>query len=361
MRALLLLFALAACDGGTHRYWGCELCDSHIDAPTICNPVSQVGCSLGEKCTWIVDQTTPQYVGHSGCVPDGTAAVGAACMYGAAGATGYDNCTRGAVCSAFAQPGSAGVCEQICDNQGGIPMCNAMHGCVAEPPLFSTGATSPAAAGVCETACDPLTDNDFDGSGSALTRTGSACGSAADVGCYGLPSAGTPPMTVFTCMPERNYTRSLRHRAECTIVTGCADASDGSIYVNSCNQGYEPLLRESTSVSTAVCVAFCKPLDCYAGNCGSSNANRLGAAPHRCTTADAVGTFGSDEECEYLWAQELNAGQWLPSQYSDAVGICVDHAAYGLPSCATLPLHGSGSGYDAVKLGCVSSQTAGLP
>jgi hypothetical protein len=361
VRVWLLLFALAAACGGdggsTVICFGCSF-DSSIDngGSTLCSPLSQTGCQANEKCTWIVDATVPQYVGHIGCVPDGTALIGAACMYGAAGATGYDNCAKGGVCSAYETPMTAGVCKQICDDQGGNPMCDSTHACVTDPMLFSTGATSPQAAGACEPTCDPLADNDFDGSGSAFARTGSACGSAEN-GCYGMPKT-SPPATAFTCMSDLNYTIPLRHRSECTSATECADR-DGTIHINSCNQGYEPLLNESTGNSTIVCVALCAPLDCYMGSCGSNDENRLGSAPHRCNSSDAVGSFGSDEECQYLWAHELGI-QWLRSAYSDSVGICVDHAAYGWPSCKDVPLHGSGSAVDAVALGCVSSQTAGL-
>ena len=266
-----------------------------VEPPPICSPLLQVNCQPAEKCTWLIDETVPHLIGHIGCAPEGTAAIGAPCMFGAPGATGFDNCAKGSVCSAFASPGEPGTCKAICDNAGGTPMCDAAHACVAEFPLFNTGAASPAAGGVCEPACDPLADNDFDGPGSALSRSGSACGSAEN-GCYGIPSEGTPPRTQFWCAPELHYTTPLHHRTECTTATGCA-ATDGSIFVNSCNQGYEPLFRESTAVSTAVCVAFCKPLDCYAGNCGSGNANSVGAAPHRCANPDALGSFGSGEEC----------------------------------------------------------------
>ena len=387
MRAWLWLALAAACstsacgdDGGyTAICLGCSL-DSGTDGRLhdFCDPLTQTGCYADEKCTWIVDATLPQYVGHIGCVPDGAAHLGAGCMYGAAGATGYDDCARGAVCSGYAQPGLAGVCKQICDIQGGNPVCDATHSCVQERFLFSSGSTSPAAAGLCEQTCDPLADNDFDGSGSALARTGSACGSA-DIGCYGLPSGGTAPRTAFTCMPERNYTASLRHRAECTTATGCAD-ENGEIYVNSCNQGYLPLFRESTAVSTAVCIAMCAPLDCYAGHCGSGDVNRIGAAPHRCTTPDALGTFGSDESCEYLWREEVDGQDtWLPSANSNAVGFCFDHSQYlydpsggnnptiPYPSCEQLQLHASGSDrtmpltyFGAVDFGCVSTTTGGV-
>ena len=361
-----LVLLLAAC-GNQMQFHGDDIVDSHPGdvVPTTCNPVTQTGCNPSDKCTWIIDQTVPIYVGHIGCVPDGTAPVGSACEFGAAGATGFDNCAKAGVCSAFASPETPGTCKQICDNAGGNPMCDASHVCAAYSKLFSTGVSSPAAAGVCDVACNPLTDNDFDGSGSASHKTTSTCGSATNIGCYGLPSGGTPPATGWTCTGDINASLDgtdlgLRHRAECTTSTGCAD-TDGTIYVNSCNQGYLPLLRESTAVSTTVCIAMCAPLDCYAGNCGSNNVNRIGAAPHRCANPDAVGTFGSGEECQYLWARELDgSGHWLPSPTSNSVGFCVDHDAYGMPRCEDLPLHGSGSALGAVDLGCVSTTTGAV-
>ena len=369
---LFALVAASACGEAPERPHGCDLCDAPpADSPRACNLLSQAGCLPGEKCSWIVDATTPTYVGHIGCVPDGTGAIGAACMYGAAGATGYDSCQKGAVCSAYLEPGTAGVCNAICDDQGGAPMCGATQACVTDRKLFVTGDASPPAAGECLPSCDPLADNDFDGWGSAFSRTGSACGSA-DIGCYAVPSGGTAPATAFVCMRDRNHGTQLVHRTECTSSTHCTDTSN-EIYVNSCSQGYLPLSRESTAVSTTVCIAMCAPLDCYAGNCGSNNTNRLGAAPHRCASSDALGAFGSGEECQYLWAWEVDGlGRWLPSPYSDAVGFCFDHSKYQydsnldgtpdttLPACEDLPLHGSGSAFDAVSLGCVSSQTAGL-
>ena len=191
----LFVGLLAACGGGSDKTKIKVVDSGDDDAIGQCSPLTQAGCATGEKCTWIIDATTPMYVGHIGCEAAGTAAIGAACTFGAAGATGFDNCVGGAVCSAFGTPGTNGTCKQICDNQGGMPMCDASHVCVQYARLFSTGPTSPAAAGVCDVACDPLADNDFDGSGSALTRTGTVCGSAT-VGCYGYPSFGTPPACV---------------------------------------------------------------------------------------------------------------------------------------------------------------------
>ena len=381
----LFVGLLAACGGGSGDK-KIKVVDSSVDTtgPMTCNPLTQAGCNTGEKCTWIIDATTPQYVGHIGCVMDGTAAVGAACMFGAAGSTGFDNCAKGGVCSAFGTPMTAGTCKQVCDNQGGMPMCDANHVCVTYSRLFSTGATSPAAAGVCDLACNPLDDNDFDGSAGSATKTGNTCGSNYQIGCYGIPSRGTPPATGWSCTGDINSNpdANLRHRAECTTATGCAD-TDGTIYVNSCNQGYLPLFRESTAVSTAVCIAMCHPLDCYNGNCGGTgNPNRLGQAPHRCSNPDIATGVGANppvttagrEECEYLWSEELDgSGNWLPSPTSNSMGFCFDHGMYqydsnndgtpdtNLPGCETLALSGSDTTmFYAVDLGCVSTTTAGI-
>ncbi|HEY5920513.1 MAG TPA: hypothetical protein VIV11_02530, partial [Kofleriaceae bacterium] len=276
--------------------------DAPADASGACNPLTQAGCNVGDKCTWLLDALAPQYVGHIGCAPGGTGAVGDPCMYGAPGVTGYDNCQRGLVCSNYR--GGTGTCKQICDQQGGSPMCSAGNVCVVYSGLFSTGVTTPAAGGVCDTSCDPLADNDFDGSG-ALTKTGTTCGTATSSGCYGYPSFGTPPVTGWSCTTDIHELVAqpigLRHRVRCTDINGCADPGP-VIYVNSCNQGYLPLLRESTTVSTAVCVALCKPKNCYSGNCGTANVDRLGDMPHRCNDTDAVGTFdttANGEHCRY--------------------------------------------------------------
>jgi hypothetical protein len=395
--ALGALFAglIAACGGGSDSKKTIVVVDSGgTDAPLTCNPLMQTGCAATEKCTWIIDATTPMYVGHIGCVPDGSAAVGGSCMFGAAGATGYDNCTKGGVCSAFGTPGNQGTCKQVCDNQGGAPMCDANHVCVTYSKLFSTGATSPAAAGVCDLACNPLADNDFDGSAGSNVKTGTTCGSNYQIGCYGIPSQGTPPATGWSCTGDINSNpdKNLRHRAECSTATGCAD-TDMTIYVNSCNQGYLPLFRESTAVSTAVCIAMCKPADCYdgaGGHCGVGSSqgiyiNQPGAAPHRCHLPDiSVGVGSSSisktESCEYLWREEVDgSGNFLPSATSDTMGFCYDHQQYSydptggnnptvkLPDCQQLQLKGSGSDatmpltyFGAVDFGCISTTTAGI-
>ena len=232
------------------------------------------------------------------------------------------------------------------------------------------------AAGVCEPPCDPLADNDFDGAG-PLGKTGSACGSGE--GCYGFWSATTP--SAFGCGPASNP--DLVHRSACTAANGCFGDLD------SCAPGYEPLVVDATGSTSYVCRALCQPADCSAGACGSASANRIGTAPHRCNTTDALGTFTNpDASCVYGWWFERGSdGSVHASPYSDTTGLCLEHAnrylrdATGMyrsttpwPACDTLPLTASGSscygalgsgsadtsGCTAADFGCVSTIAGGV-
>ena len=392
----LLVGLLVACGGGGDSKKIVLPDTGTTDAPMACNPLTQAGCAAGEKCTWLVDALMPQYVGHVGCAPDGTANVGDACMYGAAGTTGYDNCKAGSVCSHYTSM-TPGVCKQLCDQQGGMPACDSEHVCVTYASLFETGDSTPNAAGVCDLACDPLLDNDFDGSGQVLQGAGKVrramkCGTDPKVGCYGFQSGGTPPATGWSCTNDFNYDTAqptgLRHRVQCTATNTCTVPGQSYGYTNSCNQGYLPLLHESSMVSTTICVALCRPLDCYSGNCGANNVNRQGSANDGCRSSDrvsATGTFDNandangGEHCTYDWLFEIDQqGNFLRSPTSDTVGFCYNHKVFKydsngdntadleLPSCGMLGSGNGGSGggsdasmpltyWTALDLGCVSS------
>jgi hypothetical protein len=432
-----LLVALGACGGDDKPH---ITLDAGSGATT-CDPLKQTGCPANEKCTWLIDAIAPNYVGHLGCAPidSGAAAAGAQCQYKGQGTDGYDNCDKGLVCgnyrgghcpptgaractkSADCNPGelcnddnlcatrcltdndcngatcleNTDICKPICDQleNAGNAACDTAHACVIYSGLFSTGDTTPPAAGVCDLKCDPFADNDFDGSGTVSAKTGTTC--AANQGCYGYPSYGTAPKTAFTCTRDINRSVAqplgLRHRVQCTEDNKCA-APGPKVFTNSCNQGYLPLLRESTTVSTTICVALCDPLSCYNGNCGTQDVNRVGRAPNRCNANDRLGmTFNqgtlsdphpNGEECEYLWRREYDTmtKTYLLSDHKDTVGICFDHSQYQydsdgdntadttLPPCGAL-VQGFGAGSDptdpltffgAADLGCVTSDEAGV-
>jgi hypothetical protein len=341
--------------------------------PTACNVLTQMGCDPGQKCTWIEDTMT---LGHVGCAPDGTIDAGGACMYGAPGATGYDQCKAGLACV-------HGTCKTICDQNGGTPTCDAMHSCQVYDGLF--GPSGMEAAGVCDPLCNPLDDNDFDGSGSG-TKTGSACGSAD--GCFGIWNGDGP--THFSCSGVVNDT--LTNRAECTTAAMCAN-SGGNPYLNGCAAGYIPVFFEKTGSSTVICSAYCAPADCSQGNCGTNAANKVGASPHRCNNIDARGTFTNPgDTCVYGWwiaaIGQQGSGALPASPYNDTTGLCLAHANYDLadpsgmnatttpwPECENMVASGSGGSncYGAymgsaanisecygVDFGCVSTTTGGV-
>ena len=338
----LLVGLMAACGGGSNSKSGTKIkpidsgsgSGSDGDAGTaICNVLTQTGCASGQKCTWVTDATTPQPLGHIDCVPDGTVATGAACMVGAPGATGYDNCVGGDYCE-------SNVCKVICDPQGGSPMCPMNFSCSTYEGLFGP-VGQPVAAGVCDPSCDPLNDNKF---GASKTKTGTACTAAQ--GCYGYPDSTQP--SHYSCTNEPSMNTTLYHRSPCTTADHCANSS-GNPYLNGCAQGFIPLLYDRQGSMQVDCISMCAPADCTAAGClvsGTTATALPGAAPHRCVvgqTADSAGMFNdtaqpgptgtNGEQCMYSWLFEIDSmGNFVRSATSDTLGFCVDHKLYDYDS-----------------------------
>jgi hypothetical protein len=109
-----------------------------------CDPLAQLGCGDGDKCTYVIDSTEP-LAGHTGCVPAGAVAEGAACTSAVASGTGYDDCAAGLFC------GNDGACTEICNAQTD-GNCDGDETCVAMSGLFLDLSD----AGLCQPACDPL-------------------------------------------------------------------------------------------------------------------------------------------------------------------------------------------------------------
>jgi hypothetical protein len=269
---------------------------------------------------------------------------------------------------------------------------------VAYSGLFLTSDTTPPAAGVCDQQCDPFADNDWDGVMGPYTRTGTTC--REDEGCYGFPDRGTVPKTAFSCTRDVNAMKQqptgLRHRVQC-LEGDPADPSKprcrtaAGVYPNGCNQGYEPILHESSTTTTAVCLAMCEPLDCYAGSCGTADDARFGKSPNRCNALDRVGEFNGDlnttphpngDTCQRLWRQEVDmSGHFEISDRGDTLGFCIDNSKYQydsdgdnmvdmvLPPCGALQKLGTHMDTDktnptvywgAADFGCVPHADAGL-
>jgi hypothetical protein len=323
----------------------------------------------GQMCTWIIDEATAgsgssagSSVGHIGCAPDGTIAVGSDCVRNAPGPMGYDNCAPGGYCFG-PDTGGSGVCKQICDQNGGTPMCATTgpgsstlgFACATYDGIFGPAGMA-VAAGVCDPACDGLADNDFLTGGSAKsgmgysTSTGTIC--TAQEGCYGFPNNSGSGTTQFTCSIECAGAGS-----DCSE-TSYSTLTLANAYLNACSQGYIPLLYSDSAHDMVACIAYCAPADCYQGSCGSGTtgdglldgavASGSSVGPHQCDSSDARGKFNpstlgsagtNDMRCEYSWEYEVGSdGTVYTSKTSDLIGLCTANA--------TTPEGGLGCSWD---------------
>lgn len=308
-----LFVGLTACGGGDDGGQIIVTPDGG-DPVGVCNPLTQTGCEAGQKCTWWNDQENPP-IGHVGCAPDGTLAIGAACTDPVAGAMGYDTCVKGSVCL-------GGECKQICDQQGGTPICDSNHSCTRYADFFEVGGT--AVAGVCDPACDPLTQELQVGTNTA------ACGSATpaepSLGCYGYDD--------YSCAPAGMTTWTLTDR------TMPRTNAAGQAYLNGCAPGFIPFFYENTGSTVTLCSGLCAAVEVTSATADAANkvkgdAAALGKLP---TTAAAVagdatcavGKKGSEatSECRFMWPYLLDetTGEVtaaFAANYADKMGVCM--------------------------------------
>ena len=322
--ALGVLFTglMAACGGGKKV--------NLIDAPPadggVCNPLTQAGCAAGEKCSWIIDDATAD-IGHIGCAPDGTVAVGGACMN--AGGVGPDDCVAGNVCV-------AGECKTICDPMAAAAAsgCDAQHACSRYSGLFESGGVI--AYGACDPACDPLSQKLLAGSGS-LEACGATAAAMPNKGCY------TFDFNVFTCAPVGAQTLAL------TDQTQPRTDSAGNPFVNGCAPGWMPFFLEMTGSTKALCTGLCAPkkTDNTSAAAATGDATDLAKLPADATPAagNAVCKTGkkglnppADENCLYLWGFLLdNNGMLSTSQYNDTLGVCFNYTKFTYDSSGNTP------------------------
>lgn len=119
-----------------------------------CNPVTQAGCSSGQKCAVLVGSEDPYWSRHA-CVPEGVALPGESCSRGpVAACAGFDDCIAGFHCI-------ENRCARICS---GSP-----DSCREDFEPFGTGAYCTQfeslfndIVGVCKNACNPINDQATD-------------------------------------------------------------------------------------------------------------------------------------------------------------------------------------------------------
>jgi hypothetical protein len=347
----------------------------------VCNVLTQTGCAATEKCTWIVDNA-PMKLGHVGCAPaTGTLTDGMACSFVPPEQGGYDDCARAHYC--FSRDYMTGICKQICDQQGGPPTCGDGFACQQYEGLF--GPAGMEAAGVCDVECDPLDDNDFDGSSTRLTKTGTKCTDAQ--GCYPRFSNAAPRRSDATCADVPMDSGNLFHNAPCDHADGCANISEIP-YLNGCAPGFRAVVTDNTTgANTWACRSLCALSDCFLGNCGTTqDPAYIGAAPHRCNGTDSTAVIGkpfvagpSGDNCVAVWwvaEQNKMTGVVQQSRFSDSLGVCLRHSDFHFdsnkdgkidnndmtfPDCSTLPVVETASTLGARQFGCVKATTSTYP
>ena len=256
-----------------------------------CNPLAAPGaqgCSAGQKCTWVVIQDTPEPLGATACVADGTQGIGQSCTVGAPGeTTGFDDCAAGLICINSS-------CADICGFDGSAQaQCAAGFNCTRYSGTFANGADDPI-AGACSEGCNPLTQ---------LRTSGGPCGEGQ--GCYLLTSTTE---TISVCAGAGDV-------AIGQTITGPA-------FANSCVPGAQP--RAISGSDSVECGALCQMTDVYMDH---NEADEGGVAPYTCQAAGAAAPDDptNGESCRYWWAREPFDGL---SPFSNTLGWCFKHAAF---------------------------------
>lgn len=259
---------------------------------TACNPVTQAGCSAGQKCAQLIASDIP-FLASTSCVPDGAVTEGGACTQGPAGPNGYDDCVAGYDCL-------QGVCTEICNNAGG-DTCRTVDEafgegsyCTLYADLFSDE------IGLCVPGCSPTVDTVANG-----TVTNTQCGPGN--GCYlntgrGVAACSGTPASAVNVKQNDN----------------CYGPAFGSCYLNGCASGFSPILPNSVDNATInTCSRYCTPVDTYIGQIDdrSGAADKCGDTAMQANGSGALG--GVIHECRFI--QSLFSAPLNP----ESQGMCV--------------------------------------
>lgn len=228
----------SVCECSANTDWEWEECptiyecfddtDAGPDPPTTCDPLSQVGCGVREKCAIVHDSLADP--GHFECVPDGVSIIGTGCSE----AGEADNCRAGGTCV-------FGVCREHCDASAAEVTCDA--GECAEAGLLD----------FCFTTCDPLAPTCDGGNAcyfayyavtclpEGTVRLGEPCNALDDC------EAGTQ------CWPSPTLPDQTCRRI-CGPWSGCVDAS------------FNPIACGCDDVIACDADEMCMPLPDFVGN-----------------------------------------------------------------------------------------------
>lgn len=167
-----------------------------------CNPITQVGCLAGQKCTLVPDELNPT-LRRTVCLAEGTVPLDGPCTTDPA--TGADDCAGGLLCS-------AGTCMEFCSASPNS--CSSGTQCVV-----LSGLVDSTDVGLCEVVCDPL----FSPSG---CPSGEAC-----------------------------YVNVGQQTSLCALPAGTATQGVDCQFINTCTAGYSCILNNSPVNSTGLVCA----------------------------------------------------------------------------------------------------------
>lgn len=274
--------ALAACQGGDGINTSCH-CSFTVDAGVPrpdggggdCNPVTQAGCTAGEKCDLLIASDEP-FLAGTACVPDGTVGLDEPCEFGEPGPDGYNNCQAGLSCR-------EGLCSEICAIAGGDT-------CRDSDEAFGEGSYCTHSddgfgneIGLCSAACDPTSDNLV---GDNVVN--SQCG--VDSGCYlhlGRGVAACGSVVGGAANKQQNET--------------CHGPAAGACYINGCASGYGPILPDAVgqAITTNNCARYCTPVDTYTASTASATGmnGKCGGVALAMAGSD---TQGIAHECRFV-------------------------------------------------------------
>jgi hypothetical protein len=356
MRAVMIVVLLAGCgDNYDAPYYikndaappgdPIDAAECFLPLLSLCSPLTQMGCELGDRCTWIQLRDEDggfEQLGRIGCAPIGSKRLDETCSYTPSPRCDdlrADDCGRGLVCA-------DGRCKSICDHQGGQPQCDDDHACARYESLFESGDYT--VAGACDPKCDPLTQARV--AGEVRAACGSPDPAAPDHGCF------TQNGIDFTCGPVTPEHLVLTDRMP------ARGPASGGAYTNGCAPGFLPLFREMTGSNVVACAGLCAPLPTdttLAGNV-AGDASAIAKLPTEAAPAagNAVcteGTKGSEpgQGCLFLSVfNTIDHGAPVAGDHDETVGVCFapSHFTYdhdfdpgtpdrAVPSCADLPPH----------------------